>query len=168
MVTGSKRLRRRVHHKRPWARTSDPRLAVAAAQSRSAMEPPRSARFALAWRILAHDKGRTALAVAGVFMAILLVFVQLGFFIAVPRGGILLYDWIRFDLLIASSGYEYQAQPGQFSRNRLDQAQAAPEVAQAAALYFGSAKWRDGEDAKSPDLFVIGFVLQADVSRLTT
>ena len=56
------------------------------------------ARLALAWRILAYDKGRTALAVAGVFLAILLVFVQLGFFIAVPQGGMLLYDRTRFDL----------------------------------------------------------------------
>jgi putative ABC transport system permease protein len=37
-----------------------------------------------------------------VFLAILLVFVQLGFFIAVPRGSMLLYDRTRFDLLIAS------------------------------------------------------------------
>ena len=43
--------------------------------------------MALAWRILTHDKGRTTLAVAGVFLTILLVFVQLGFFIALPRGG---------------------------------------------------------------------------------
>lgn len=112
---------------------------------------------ALAWRILTHDKGRTALAVAGVFMAILLVFVQLGFFIAVPQGGMLLYDKLNFDLLIASTGYEYQAQPGQFSRSALDRARTVPQVAAAAALYFGQAKWRSGEDGKAPDVFVIGF-----------
>ena len=59
-------------------------------------------RFALAWRILTYDRGRTVLAAIGVFLAILLVFVQLGFFIAVPRGSMLLYDRTRFDLLIAS------------------------------------------------------------------
>ncbi len=113
-------------------------------------------RLALAWRILAHDKGRTALAVAGVFLAILLVFVQLGFFIAVPRGGMLLYDRTRFDLLIASNGYQYQVQPGEFPLSQLDRAKTAPEVALAAPLYFGSAKWRGGEDGKAPDVFVIG------------
>jgi putative ABC transport system permease protein len=113
-------------------------------------------RFALAWRILTYDKGRTVLAVAGVFMAILLVFVQLGFFIAVPRGGMLLYDRTRFDLLIASTGYEYQVQPGAFPLSQLDKARTAPEVALAAPLYFGSAKWRSGEDGKAPDVFVIG------------
>ena len=113
-------------------------------------------RFALAWRILTHDRGRTALAVAGVFMAILLVFVQLGFFIAVPQGGMLLYDRTRFDLLIASTGYEYQVLPGEFPLSQLDRVRTAPEVALAAPLYFGSAKWRSGEDGKAPDVFVIG------------
>ena len=113
-------------------------------------------RFALAWRILTYDKGRTALAVAGVFLAIVLVFVQLGFFIAVPQGGMLLYDRTRFDLLIASTSYEYQVQPGEFPLSRLDRAKTAPEVALAAPLYFGSAKWRSGEDGKAPDVFVIG------------
>jgi putative ABC transport system permease protein len=113
-------------------------------------------RSALAWRILTYDKGRTALAVVGVFMAILLVFVQLGFFIAVPQGGMLLYDRTRFDLLIASTGYEYQVQPGEFPLGQLDRARTAPEVALAAPLYFGSAKWRSGEDGKAPDVFVIG------------
>ena len=68
--------------------------------------------FALAWRILTHDKGRTALALVGIFMAILLVFIQLGLFFAVPQGGMLLYDNMRFDLLLVSNHYEYQAQPG--------------------------------------------------------
>ena len=113
-------------------------------------------RSALAWRILTHDKGRTALAVAGVLLAILLVFVQLGFFVAVPRGGMLLYDRTKFDLLVASTAYEYQVQPGQFPLDQLDRARAAPEVALAAPLYFGSTKWRNGEDGKAPDVFVIG------------
>ena len=113
-------------------------------------------RFALAWRILTYDKGRTTLAVAGVFLAILLVFVQLGFFIAVPQGGMLLYDQTRFDLLIAATGYEYQVQPGAFPLSQLDRARTAPEVALAAPLYFGEAKWRSGADGKAPDIFVIG------------
>ena len=120
-------------------------------------------RFALAWRILTYDKGRTALAVAGVFMAIMLVFVQLGFFIAVPRGGMLLYDRTRFDLLLASNGYEYQVQPGEFRFSQLDKARTAPEVALAAPLYFGYAKWRSGEGGKALDVFVIGLDPRAPI-----
>jgi hypothetical protein len=37
-------------------------------------------RVALAWRILTYEKGRTTLGIAGAFIAILLIFVELGFF----------------------------------------------------------------------------------------
>src|SRR5215472_14927183 len=73
----------------------------------------------LAWRILVHEKGRSGLAVVGVFIAILLVFIELGFFIAVPQGGMLVYDHMRFDLLLVSADYQFQAQPWQFPRARL-------------------------------------------------
>ena len=115
------------------------------------------ARVALAWRILTHDKGRTALAIAGVFMAILLIFVELGFFFAVPQGGMLLYDNMQFDLLMCSNQYEYQAQPGQFPRSQLDGCGPRPRSHGRRRCTSASAKWRSGEDGKWPDVFVIGF-----------
>ena len=119
--------------------------------------------FALAWRILTDDKGRTALALAGMFMAILLVFIQLGLFFAVPQGGMLLYDHMRFDLLLVSKEYEYQAQPGAFALSRLAAVRSSPDVAEAAPLYFGVVKWKSGEGEAWPDLFVIGFDPKSDV-----
>src|SRR5215831_11282308 len=101
----------------------------------------------LAWRVLTYDKRRTGLALVGIFMAILLVFVELGFFYAVPRGG----------LLLASAQYEYQAQPGTFPLDRLDAVRRSPDVLQATPIYFGFAKWKSGEGALWPDVFVIGF-----------
>jgi putative ABC transport system permease protein len=112
---------------------------------------------ALAWRILTHDMGRTALALVGIFMAILLVFIQLGLFYAVPLGGMLLYDNMRFDLLLVSDQYEYQAQPGAFALSRLKAVLASPDVAAATPLYFSVAKWKGGVGGVWPDLFVIGF-----------
>jgi putative ABC transport system permease protein len=111
----------------------------------------------LACRILTYDKMRSGLALIGIFMAILLVFVELGFFYAVPRGGLLLYDNMRFDLLLASQDYEYQAQPGVVPVNQLARVRASPDVAEAAPIYFGFAKWKSGEGGLWPDLFVIGF-----------
>ncbi len=113
--------------------------------------------FVLAWRILTYQKGRTALALIGIFMAILLVFVQLGLFFAVPQGGMLLYDNLRFDLLLASDQYEYQAQPGAFPVTELDRARAARDVAAVTPMYFGVAKWKGGVGGVWPDIFVIGF-----------
>src|SRR5215472_17608567 len=111
----------------------------------------------LAWRVLTYDKRRTGLALVGIFMAILLVFVELGFFYAVPRGGLLLYENMRFDLLLASNEYEYQAQPGAFPLSQLDRVRASPQVAEAMPIYFGFAKWKSGEGGLWPDIFVIGF-----------
>ena len=111
----------------------------------------------LAWRILTHQKGRTALALVGIFMAILLVFIQLGLFYAVPQGGMLLYDNMRFDLLLVSDQYEYQAQPGAFALGRLDQVRGAPDVAAVTPIYFAVAKWKGGQGGIWPDIFVIGF-----------
>lgn len=137
---------------------SSPGSARPATEAEVGVRPTRQPkRVALAWRILTHEKGRTALAIAGVFMAIVLIFAELGFFFAVPEGGMLLYDNLQFDLLMCSNHYEYQAQPGQFPLTQLNRMRAAPSVAQATALYFGAAKWRSGEDGKAPDVFVIGF-----------
>lgn len=119
--------------------------------------------FALAWRILTDDKGRTTLALAGMFMAILLVFIQLGLFFAVPQGGMLLYDHMRFDLLLVSKEYEYQAQPGAFALSRLAAVRSAADVAEATPLYFGVVKWKSGEGEAWPDMFVIGFDPKSDV-----
>ncbi|MBV9861283.1 MAG: FtsX-like permease family protein [Alphaproteobacteria bacterium] len=117
----------------------------------------------VAWRILTHEKARTFLAMAGIFVAILLVFVELGFFVAVPQGGMLIYSRMRFDLLLCSSAYVYQAQSADFPRIRLYQALAAPAVARATPLYFGSASWLNAEGGTRPDIFVIGFDPHAQV-----
>jgi len=111
----------------------------------------------LAWRILTYDKRRTALALIGIFMAILLVFVELGFFYAVPRGGLLLYDNMRFDLLLISNQYEYQAQPGAFPLSQLERVRSSPDVVEATPIYFGFAKWKSGDGDLWPDVFMIGF-----------
>src|SRR5579875_586624 len=111
----------------------------------------------LARRLLAHDKRRTALAVIGIFLAIVLVFFELGLFFAVPRGGLLLYDHMRFDLMLTSNQYEYLSDPGAFAKSWLERVRAVPQVARVMPVYFASAKWQSGVGGRWPDLFVIGF-----------
>jgi putative ABC transport system permease protein len=112
--------------------------------------------FEVAWRVLTYQKGRTALAVGGVFIAILLIFVELGFFIAVPRGGMLVYDHMRFDLLLCSKQYVFQAQSWQFPDAALATAMQVPGVALASPLYLGDAKWQDPAGGLRIDVSVIG------------
>src|SRR5271155_1542996 len=110
----------------------------------------------LAGRILIHEKGRSGLALAGVFIAIVLVFIELGFFVAVPQGGMLVYDHMRFDLLLASKDYAFQAQPWQFPRARLATAAAVSGVTQVTPLYFAGGSWRDPSGGLRLDIFLIG------------
>ena len=117
----------------------------------------------LAWQILVDQKGRTALATGGIFVAILLIFVELGFFMAVPQGGLLIYDHMRFDLLVCSNKYVFQSGSGQFPRARLEAAMTVPEVAQASPFYLGAAKWQDTGGGLKLDIAVIGIDPRAGV-----
>lgn len=111
----------------------------------------------VAWRMLTDQKGRTALATGGIFIAILLVFVELGFFVAVPQGGMLIYDNMRFDLLVVSNRYLFQAQSGQFPRARLETVRTVPDVAEAVPVYLGAAKWQDAKGGLRVDASIIAF-----------
>jgi putative ABC transport system permease protein len=114
-------------------------------------------RVLVAWRILAHEKGRSGLAVAGILVAILLMFLQLGFYLSVPRGGLLFYEAMRFDLMLASSAYVSEAQSSNFPRRRLFQALELPEVVRAVPLYHDSGRWLNNDDGLARDVFVMGF-----------
>jgi len=119
--------------------------------------------FQIAWRILVDQKGRTALATGGIFVAILLVFIELGFFVAVPQGGMLIYDHMRFDLLLCSNRYRFQGQAGQFPRARLTAAATIPEVAQASPVFLGGGKWQDADGGLRVDVSVVGLEPKAAI-----
>jgi len=111
----------------------------------------------VAWRVLNHQRGRTALAVGGVFVAIVLIFVELGFFIAVPQGGMLMYDNMRFDLLLCSTRYVFMGQSWQFPQAALATAESVPGVAAATPVYLGDAKWQDPKGGPRVDVTAVGF-----------
>ena len=77
-------------------------------------------------------------------MAILLVFVELGF-LCRPAGWPLLYDKMRFDLLLASNEYEYQAQRA-FPLTELAGA-SSPDVEEAAPIISASPNGRVAKGA---------------------
>src|SRR5947207_9229376 len=102
----------RRHHDRYWRRHEGRR------------QPWPVVKALIAWRILVHEKGRSGLAIGGILLAILLIFLQLGFYMSVPQGGLLFYNAMRFDLMLTSSAYVFQAQSSNFPRRRLFQALA--------------------------------------------
>ena len=110
----------------------------------------------LAWRILMHEKARNALAAGGISIAILMIFLQLGFYASVPRAGLLIYDHLRFDILLTSSSYVNMGQSYLFPRRRIYQALDVPEVATAVPFYEGEAYWLSRENGTLREIFVMG------------
>jgi putative ABC transport system permease protein len=116
--------------------------------------------------MLWHEKGRNALAVGGIFIAVLMIFLQLGFYFCVPKGGMQVYDQLRFDLLLTSSAYVFQGQSYNFPRRRLYQALSLPEVASAAPFYQSEASWLNIEGRLRRDVFVMAFNPADEVFKL--
>lgn len=116
----------------------------------------------VAWRILTHEKGRSALAIAGIFVAVLMILLQLGFYASVPAGGMQVYDKMSFDILLTSSAYNFEAQSFDFPRRRLYQAASVPGVVAVAPLYQGIAPWLNGPGGRR-DVYVMGFNLDDHV-----
>ena len=100
----------------------------------------------LAWRMFTHEPGRSMLAIAGVFIAILMVFLQLGFYASVPVGGMAIYDKMHFDIMLASRSYVFQGQSHNFPRQRLYQAMALPDVKAIAPVYLDMVFWINEEE----------------------
>ena len=114
----------------------------------------------IAWRILMHERGRSALAVVGIYIAVLMIFLQLGFYYSVPKGGMTVYEAMRFDLMLTSSAYVFQGHSLSFPRRRIHQALALPEVASATPVYQNSSEWLSPEDGIKRDVFVIAFPVE--------
>ena len=111
----------------------------------------------VAWRILLHEKGRNLLAIAGMFIAILMIFLQLGFYASVPKTGMVIYNQLRFDLLMASASYIFQPFSFDFPRQRLYLALSLPEVEAVAPFYQAEASWLNREDGIRRDIYVMAF-----------
>src|SRR5882762_1933243 len=96
----------------------------------------------LAWRNLVHNKVRTLVAVAGVTFAVVLIFMQLGFFGAVETTATVAYSALDFDLCIRSKDYLHFAKTRSFPAARLKQAEGVPGVRRVSPFYVGVRYWR--------------------------
>jgi putative ABC transport system permease protein len=96
----------------------------------------------LAWKNLTHNKVRTAVALAGVGFAVILIFMQMGFKGAVRKTATQIYDALDFDLMLRSPEYLHLTLPGSFPRERVYQAASLPEVEKARPFYMGISEWQ--------------------------
>jgi putative ABC transport system permease protein len=95
-----------------------------------------TARIPLAWLNLTHNKRRFVVAVAGITLAVLLMFMQLGFWNALLDSVVALLDHFKTELVIVSRlKYSFMVNEP-FPRSRLAQAQAIDGVEGAYPFYL--------------------------------
>ncbi len=113
-------------------------------------------RTPLAWHNLTHNKARTAVAAAGVALAVVLVFMQLGFLGSVETTVTRFFDAMNFDLLLRSPKYLHLSDTRVFPLLRLYQAAEVPGVRHATPIEIGLAQWRSPTTDRTRNILVIG------------
>src|SRR5947209_4885723 len=105
-----------------------------------------AARVPLAWQNLTHDPRRFALSLAGVGFAVVLMFVEYGFYNALLDSTVALIDRFDADLVMVHKAKASLQSFGGFPRRRLDQALTVPGVASVRPLYQERLRsvWRSG------------------------
>src|SRR5947207_7826132 len=96
----------------------------------------RLARVPLAWLNLTHDKRRFAVSLTGIAFAVLLMFVELGFWNAMLDSSVELLNQCKGDLVIVSKSTYTLAIRETFAAGRLPHAHSVPELKAACPLYF--------------------------------
>ncbi len=97
---------------------------------------------------LLHQPVRTVVAVVGVAFAVLLIFMQLGFYGSADTAATSLFDALDFDLVLISSNYLNSTRTRSFPLERLYQAQAHRDVATVAPLYIDWQTWRIRDESR--------------------
>jgi putative ABC transport system permease protein len=137
-------------------------------------------RTPLAWLNLTHHKGRFALSLAGVGFAVVLMFVEAGFYNALLDSTVALIDRFDADLVIVSKVKTTLQAWGGVPRRRLAQALSVPGVADVTPLYLEGTRsvWRSeqtgrrrvvrvlGVDPDNPSLALPELQTHADTLRL--
>ncbi len=96
----------------------------------------------IAFHNLMHGKWRTIVSTSGVALAIILVFMQLGFLGAVAATATQIYDHLVFDVLLRSPDYFHFCDPREFPRSYLYQVASMSEVESVKPLHVTLATWR--------------------------
>jgi len=111
----------------------------------------------LAWHKVTHNKVRNGASLVGVSFAIVLIFMQLGFYDACFRSSTMVLDQLDFDIALMSSYYHNLRVSDSIPRRRLDQARSIHGVASAAPFYVGNGFWHEPRSHLQREIMVLGF-----------
>lgn len=123
-------------------------------------------RVPLAWLQLTREKWRLAVAVAGVAFAAVLVSMQLGFRSAMYDSAVRYHRHLVYDLVMLSPKTPFIGFPESFTRRRLYQCLADPDVAGVSAVYLQQAFWKNPWRLTARNILVLGVDPARDVLDL--
>ncbi|HEV7501128.1 MAG TPA: hypothetical protein VGQ33_14040, partial [Vicinamibacteria bacterium] len=113
-------------------------------------------RTPLYWHNVIHRKARTMATLAGVSFAILLIYMQVGFYQTGKATATLVHRLFDYDLVVTSSRYVFLLQPGRLPRARLQELRGAEGVAEVMPVYIGTRAWQNTLTHLRADVLVIG------------
>jgi putative ABC transport system permease protein len=115
---------------------------------------------------LLHQPLRTVVAILGVAFAVLLIFMQMGFYGSAETSANTLYHALDFDLVLLSNNYLNATRPRSFPLPRVYQALEHRDVASASPLYVNWQSWRVRNSSRQRRaILVFAFRLDEPVFR---
>jgi putative ABC transport system permease protein len=96
----------------------------------------------LALNNILHNLSKTAVALSGIGVAIVLIFMQLGFRGAVESTATTIYDSMEFDLIVRSPNYLHFVEPGTVSKSVLREIAGMSDVKKVIPFHVTLAGWR--------------------------
>ena len=102
-------------------------------------------------------KVRTIVAVTGVSFAMVMVFLQLGFFGGMVKSSTGIYDKLDYDIVFLSNNYLRFITPGSFNSSYIYQAMSVPGVKSVSPLYLRRFQWTNPDNGQKEAAIAIGF-----------
>ncbi len=110
----------------------------------------------LSWLLLARQKSRLVVAIAGIAFADILMFMQLGFQSGLYDAAIKPHRSLDADLVLINPKFQTLISVKSFRRERLHQTLSVPGIDRVSALYIGTGQWRNSETRTSRAILVWG------------
>lgn len=99
---------------------------------------------------------RTVLSIAGISIAVTLIFMQLGFLGAVLDTAVVFYDNLKFDLVIRSPDYYHFCDANKFSREYLDKIKNVDGVDAIQPYHVRLGKWNYAQESVQRAILIMG------------
>ncbi len=110
----------------------------------------------LALSNISYNRARAVLSVAGIGVAIILMFMQLGFRGAIENTATTIYSKMDFDLVVRSPDYLHFVLPDQIPRSAIHEIAGQEKIESVVPFHVSMANWKSPREEKERGVVVIG------------